>query len=156
RRVTASAFRALAVLRAMQGKFEQARDFVARDREILRDLGLTVVLAVTAESSAMVELLAGEPAAAERELREGYQVLERMGEHGAFTGIAAPLAGAASAQGADDDALSFTEPCEGAAVPEDMTAHIQWRGVRAIVLGRQGRVKPAERLAREAVELAAA
>src|SRR5262249_51161731 len=41
------------------------------------------------------------------------------------------------------------------AVREDVTAQVQWRGVRAIVLARQRRLKAAERLAREAVQLVA-
>jgi len=153
RRIVASAFRALGVLRGMQGSFEEARDFLARDREILRDLGLTVVLAISAEAAAMVELLAGEPAAAERELRHAYRTLEEHGETSALSTLAALLARALSVQGADDEALELSKVSERVAGSDDASTNIQWRGVRATILARQGRIKTAERLARGAVEL---
>jgi hypothetical protein len=47
-----------------------------------------------------------------------------------------------------------TEASERAASPDDLTTQVQWRGPRAKVLARRGERAEAERLAREAVELA--
>src|SRR5205814_3144192 len=51
-------------------------------------------------------------------------------------------------------ARPLTEVSGRAAGSDDLVANIQWRGVRATILARQGRIKTAERLGREAVELA--
>ena len=154
RRVTASAFRALGALVAMQGKFEEARELLARDKEILRDLGLTVTLAVAGEPAAIVELLADQPENAERELREGYEMLAELGEKSSFSTFAALRAKAFYMQGKYDDALEMTEHSERAAAADDVSTHVQWRGTRAKILARRGRLKRAEQIAREAVRLA--
>ena len=49
-------------------------------------------------------MLAGEPAGAERHLREGYRLLESMGERALLSTTAAFLAQAVLAQGRDDEA----------------------------------------------------
>jgi DNA-binding SARP family transcriptional activator len=79
KRVVASALRALAGLRAMQGSFDEARALMARCREIVTDLGLRVTLASASETQALIELLAGDPVAAARQLLVGYESLERIG-----------------------------------------------------------------------------
>ena len=154
RRVTASALRALGALVAMQGRFDEARDLLARDKEILRDLGLTVTLAVAGEPAAMVELLADQPENAERELREGYEMLAELGERSSFSTFAALLAKAFYMQGKYDEALEMTDRSERAAAADDVSTHVQWRGPRAKILARRGRIKRAEQIAREAVRLA--
>ena len=65
----------LAGLEAMQGRFEEARALYARSREIYVDLGQRMPLVGLTQVSGLVELLAGEPEAAERELRDGYEEL---------------------------------------------------------------------------------
>jgi tetratricopeptide (TPR) repeat protein len=155
RRIRASALRALAGLRAMEGSFDEARRAAAGCTTILQDLGLRVTAASATETWAIVELLAGDPAAAERELRWGY---ESLGQMGATTEVApvlaALLAQALYAQGRDDEALRFSELSEDAAAPDDLSAHVQWRAARAKVLARIGRSEEGETLAREAVALA--
>jgi DNA-binding SARP family transcriptional activator len=153
-RIRASALRALAGLKAMQGAFGEARTLIARDRALLDDLGLRVTAASAAETYAIVELLAGDAAAAERELRAGYRSLEEMGETRVSI-LAALLAEALHALGRDEEALRFTEISEQATPRDDLFAHVQWRAARAVVLARLGRVEAAESLAREAVALAA-
>ncbi|HEY3184973.1 MAG TPA: BTAD domain-containing putative transcriptional regulator [Gaiellaceae bacterium] len=154
RRVKASALRALAGLRAMEGSFDEARRAAADCKAILEDLGLSVTAASATETYAIVELLAGEPAAAERELRRGYEILERMGEAIVTPVLAALLARALYEQGQDEDALRATELSEQGAAPDDLSADVQWRTVRAQILARAGSVAKAEVLAREAAALA--
>jgi tetratricopeptide (TPR) repeat protein len=154
RRIVGSALRALAGLEAMRGSFDEARELVARYREILEDLGLTVTAASASEQSAIVELLAGKPAAAERELRRGFASLERIGETFNQPNLAAMLADALHAQGRGNEALAFTEISERLAGPEDVYTQAQWRSIRAKVLASLGRVAEAETLARAAVEAA--
>jgi tetratricopeptide (TPR) repeat protein len=154
RRIKGSALRALAGLEAMRGNFAEARELVARYREILEDLGVTVTAASASETWAIVELLAGKPAAAERELRRGFASLERIGETFSQPTLAAMLADALHAQGRWNEALGFTEVSEAGAGPEDVYTQVQWRSIRAKVLAKLGRIGEAEALARAAVETA--
>src|SRR5215218_8507924 len=155
RRIRASAIRALAGLKAMAGQFEEARGLVSAHKELAEELGLRVTSASAAETYGIVENLAGDPAAAERELSHGYGILEQIGETQNFPDLAAKLADALYTQGQDERALELSEVSERATAPDDLSAGVQWRSVRAKLLARQGELEPAEALAREAVALAA-
>ena len=73
----------------MAGDFDEARRLVQTADEILSELG-DLQSAVT-QQEALVEMLAGEPAAAEARLRWGYERLERMGEKALLASTAAML-----------------------------------------------------------------
>jgi DNA-binding SARP family transcriptional activator/tetratricopeptide (TPR) repeat protein len=154
RRIVASALRALAGLKAMAGEFDEARKLVADHKAIAEELGLRVTAASAAETYGIVEMLAGDPAAAERELAAGYGALEEIGETQNFPDLAAKLADALYEQGEDERALELSEVSERATAPDDLSAGVQWRGVRAKLLARRGDAQAAEALAREAVALA--
>jgi len=154
RRNRASALRALAGLNAMAGDFDDAREFVAAHKALVQELGLRVTAASAAETYGIVEMLAGDPAAAERELSWGYGVLDEIGETQNFPDLAAKLADALYAQGHDERALALSEVSERSTAPDDLSAGVQWRAVRAKLLARQGDSETAEALAREAVALA--
>ena len=153
RRIEASATRALAGLSAMDGRFDEALSLLERDREILEDLGLRVAAASAAEIAGSVQLLRGDPVAAERELRRGYEAFEKMGELANLSTLAAMLAQALYAQNRDEEALRLTETSEASAAEEDLHTQVQWRAARAKVLARAGQLGEAVALAREAVEL---
>ena len=68
-----------------------------------------------------VELLAGDPAAAERELRPDCEMLEKMGETYFRSTMAAVLARAVREQGRDDEALELTRPPKRAPPPTTST-----------------------------------
>jgi DNA-binding SARP family transcriptional activator len=153
KRVTASAVRALAALKAMAGEFDEARALLRRFASIVDDLGLRVTAASAAETYATVELLAGDPGAAERELRLGYERLERMGETSTSVNLAALLAQALHAQGDDAEAVAVTELT---APEDDVSAQVHLRAARAKALAAVGRLDEAEALARDAVARASA
>ena len=155
-RVKALAYRALAGLVAMEGRFDEARELLERDRAIIEDVGLRVAAAVASEIWGILEMLAGRPDAAERRLREGYEILEAMGEKSGLSTLAAMLAHVVYAQGRYDEAFRFTEISEEAAPDEDLSANVYWRGGRAKILARRGRLPEGEKLARNALELAEA
>jgi class 3 adenylate cyclase/transposase InsO family protein/tetratricopeptide (TPR) repeat protein len=142
-------------LEAMRGRFGTARDLIARAKALAEELGLELTLARIALQAGPLELLAGDAAAAERELRPAYEALERMQDWGHLSSIAPRLAEAVALQGRDEEALALTERVESMTVPEDVDAQVSWRRVRAKVLARRGEVEEAERLAREATSLAA-
>jgi predicted ATPase/DNA-binding SARP family transcriptional activator len=150
----ASAFRALAGLKAMVGDFVEARELVEAHKAIVQELGLRVTGAAAAETYGIVEMLAGDAAGAERELATGYELLDEIGETQNFPDLAAKLADALYVQGHDDRALVLSEVSEAATAPDDRSAGVQWRAVRAKLLARRGELAAAEGLVREAVALA--
>lgn len=142
----------LAVLEAMRGRPAHAREYYRRSESAFDELGLDVQLASLRMYAGWAELLAGDAVAAERELRLGYDALERMGEHSYLSTTAAFLARAVLAQGRYEEAERLTEVTEETAAEDDRISQVMWRGVRARVLARRGDGN-AERLARESAEL---
>jgi class 3 adenylate cyclase/tetratricopeptide (TPR) repeat protein len=154
----ATLLRTRAQLEAMQGRFDTARDLIAQARALTRELGLELnLVSRIARPAAYVELLAGDAAAAERELRTACEELERIGELGYVASLAPMLADALYRQERYEEALALTErwSVERLAVPEDADAQIAGRSVRAKLLARLGDLEEAERLARDATERAA-
>jgi tetratricopeptide (TPR) repeat protein len=105
-------------------------------------------------SRALFEVAAGDLAAAEEHLRKGYQQLEEMGGNGPRANVAAMLARVRLLQDQLDDAEELTRTCERLAAPDQADAQVKWRSIRAIAMARRGEPGEAERLAREAVQLA--
>ena len=78
-----------------------------------------------------MELLAGDPAAAETSLRAGFDALERMGEKAFLSTTAAFLARAVFAQGRIDEADELAQLSASLTAPGDLLTQLLWRGVRA-------------------------
>ena len=145
--------RHLGGLHAMNGEFELARLLLAASNAVFNDRPLTLD-AATSHNEAVIELLAEDPAAAERSLRTGYDALQQMGEHSFLSTTAAFLARAVLAQGRDEEAEELVQQSSELAAPDDVLTQMLWRGVRARILARHHRTSEAEALAREAVSLA--
>ena len=143
----------LSGLRAMQGDFATARDLYTRARLMLEEFGRSVVAASTSQQSCRVELLAGDPAAAERELRRDFEVLEEMGERYFLSTAAGELARAVYAQGRYAEAEEISRLAEELSGDDDLTSQALWRSVRAKALARRSLEVDAEELGREAVAL---
>ena len=105
--------------------------------------------------SGAVELLAGAPERAEVELRAGVELLESLGEKGNLSTVAAYLAETLALQGRDEEALGYSQLSEASAADFDVISQVVWRAARARVRAQTGEPEEAERLAREAVALAA-
>ena len=144
----------LGAQQAMIGQFEQACRSVGEARAALEDLGLRFLIAGTSQVAGWVDLLAGDLAGAERELSSGYSALEQMGETGLLSTVAGLWAQALYGLGDHEGAARKAELGESIAGPGDLFSLVLARAVRAKVLARSGRVQEAERLAREAVDLA--
>jgi tetratricopeptide (TPR) repeat protein len=141
-------------MHAMRGRFQQARELLAQSRSVSEDLGLEIMAAAGRQISGAVEQLAGDLPAAERELRQGYEILEAHGEKSYLSTIAAQLAGVLYAQQRYEMAEQFTMASQAAASPDDIVSQVLWRGTEAKVLALRGAFAEADRLAREAVTLA--
>ena len=143
----------MAGLRAMLDDFEEARDLIARARQLLVErIRARRPLMFAVGSSASVEILAGDLAAGERELRTALKMALDMRERERVSQFAASLSRILSIQGSEEaerfGALSFeTAPAENVA------AQALWRSARARVLVNRGDHREAERLVREAIQL---
>ena len=153
RAAAADVLQSLAALHAMEGRFDHARDLLAKSSAVFEELGLTLTT-VAGHDRAWVELVAGDPVAAEQSLRAGYSTLEQMGETNLLSTSAAYLGQALLAQGRDQEAERFAELSDEMATADDLLTQILWRGVRARTLAGRGRLEEAEQVAREAVALA--
>ena len=145
---------ALSHLHGMAGDFDTARDQYRRSRELYDEVGLKVHAALVSLDSAPTELLAENPAAAERELRSDFEALTEMGDKSYLPTTAALLAEALHALGRDDEALHFTEVSEQNSFPDDLNSEVEWRCARAIILAAKGSFDEAEALARAGVQQA--
>lgn len=143
----------LSGLRAMHGDFDVARSLYGEARLMLSELGRSVAAASTSQQSCTVEMLAGDPAAAERELRRDFEVLAEMGERYFRSTAAGELARAVYAQGRYAEAEELTRLAEELAADDDLTSQALWRAVRAKALARKGLAREAEALGREALAL---
>ena len=101
-----------------------------------------------------VELLAGDAAAAERALREGYAILAELDETGFRSTVGALLGEALLRQGRDAEAAAILDEVATLSAADDVDAQVRLRAVRTELLVRSGDVGRAEETAREAVALA--
>lgn len=150
--IEAWALRPVAGFYGFQGRFGEARELLAESRASLEELGRTLDVATLAFWTGPLELLADDPAAAERELAESCDWLEAAGEKGWFSTLAGFLAQALYDQGRLDEAEAAALRSREAASADDPDAQAQWRAVQAQILARRGEFEEAKRLAREAVE----
>ena len=153
RKVEAISLRTLAHMHAMRGQFDAARDEYRRARAMLEELGWTFIAALGSIVSGPVEMLAGDAAAAEAELRRDYETLERLGDRNYITTVAAYLAEALYRQGRYEPCNDFTAFTAEVASPDDLATQVLWRSVAAKLRARAGRIDDALRLGREAVEM---
>jgi hypothetical protein len=122
-------------------------------RGLFDELGLAVDAATMTIQAGHVEFLAGDPAAAEAELRRGYEVLDRLGDRYWLPSIAALLAHAIYAQGRIDEAAGFAGVAADKARVDDIDAQSLWRSAQAKLRAYEGDYAAAEELARQAVTL---
>jgi MalT-like TPR region len=154
RRLELTAWQSMAGLQAMVGQRQAALDSVEQTLALADDMGENRVAALAREFAATALALAGEPAAAEQQLRQGIRVLERQGESGMRSNLTADLAHVLHRRGRPDEALQVALASRAIAAHDDLFAQVRWRGAAARSLALQGRVAEAERVAAEAVGLA--
>jgi class 3 adenylate cyclase/tetratricopeptide (TPR) repeat protein len=143
----------LAQLTAMRGDFDGARQLYRDGSAAIEEVaGEGWHLAWTSLPASRVEMLAADPAAAERELARAAALLERMGEEYLLSTVIALLARAVCAQGRLDEALVLTQRAEELAGADDVETQAEWRAVRAQVLVRTDRLEAAA-LAQAALQL---
>ena len=143
----------VAHLEAMRGSFDVSRDLCARSRKRLEELGLRMDAAAMVLESSRVEMLAGDPVAAENELRRGFEVLEELRERYVLSTLSGLLGQALWAQGRVSEAEDMAALAEELSEPDDIDAQVNWRCLQAKVLASRGDADEAERLVRSAIDL---
>jgi len=136
----------------MRSSFDAARELAHRAESIYAELGLQLASAGLSQVVGPMELLAGDPVAAERELRRGLAILEPSGAHGYQEAL---LAQVLYEQGRPQEAAQHIEAVSENAAPDNVAAQVLWRGVRA-KLDAEESPASALVLAGEAVTLAEA
>jgi ATP/maltotriose-dependent transcriptional regulator MalT len=139
-------------LAAMQGRIDEGRACSEHGRSLFTDLGLRVELTWSSHFFAYVEILGGDLAAAEAELRQGYEISKEISETGYLSTTAAMLADVVYEQGRYEEALRLTEESEATGAPDDELTQILWRATRAKILARLGDPDAGETLAGAALE----
>jgi len=138
----------------MQGRIDEARSLIAEVHEVMEEFGWPGGGWAGGHQEAFAELGAGNPEGAEVHLRAGYERLERQGDKAFLSTTAAYLGEALLALGRDAEAEHFTEVSEELGASDDFSNEAHWRRVRSKVLTARGELEDAERLAREAVDIA--
>ena len=138
----------LSGLVAMRGDVEEARRRFRDAAATSEEFGLRFRRATQSFVGAQIELLAGDPAAAERELRASSGAFDEIGAATSATTHRALLAEVVSRRGRLGDAEELARRVSAEASSDDVITQVLWRSALARVRAREGS-------AREAVELAA-
>ena len=131
-------------LEGLAGRFALARERIASARAVMDDLGLRHLRAHSSDVAVLVEMLAEDYEAAEREARAAHEVLREMGDRTYQSAQAHLLAAALAAQGRGDEAQRWLESSNPAGDPDAL-------GVQAVIEAKRGNMDEAERLARSAL-----
>ena len=145
----------LALLYGYASRFADARAANTRARSAQTRCGAAIDSAVSAAHAGLIEMIAGDPAAAEAELEEGCDALRALGERGFLSSLLPALAEAKYALGRFGEAYRLTEKAEALAAADDLDAQARWRATRAKVLAQRGQFTTARQLAGKAEALIA-
>jgi class 3 adenylate cyclase/tetratricopeptide (TPR) repeat protein len=146
--------RILALMYAISGDFDRARRLAADGAAAAREFGMEGTLASgSLRDIASIALLAGDVHEAERCLREGAEILLRLGDRGHLDTVAPDLAWVLlSTPGREEEAAAALELAKP--IPDDADAVVRVRATTAVLRAHQGQPAEAEALARDAVERA--
>lgn len=151
--VEATSTRCQAVLEAFRGRAAAARRMIESARRTVTELGLRHAVLEVEQFAGIVELIVGDPAAAEPYLRNAYHGFRRMGLDADTAETAALLGRACLALGRQEEAHQLCSESEQLA-GHALKASIAWRTLRAHLLTRRGDHDAARAVAEEAVTLA--
>jgi tetratricopeptide (TPR) repeat protein len=143
----------LACVYGFAGRFEDARRTIARCRATHAEFGAVLDWAATAIHAGRIELLAGDPVAAERELREGYDALLSLRQIGYLSTMTLFLADSLYAQGRYEEAEHLVDQASATAFDDDLEDQVHLRLIGARLHARRGQLGAAEGFAQEAAEI---
>jgi class 3 adenylate cyclase/tetratricopeptide (TPR) repeat protein len=139
---------------AMLGRIDEARALIADvQAELAERGGARVVVAALLAYGLVIELHAGDPAAAAAAGEESCRLRAELGRWSEYSTVAAGLAGAYCELGRLDEAEEWAARGAKRGAADDAITQMLWRQARARVLARRGEHDEAEGLAREAVDI---
>jgi class 3 adenylate cyclase/tetratricopeptide (TPR) repeat protein len=142
----------MGVREAARGRLDVGKPLIDRGIAIMSELGMRLFGAGTVTN--WVWYVTDDPVVAEAHLRESYATLLELREQSIVSDVASMLADALFAQGRYDEAEEIAAAAAAASVPDDVSAQVLPRAIRAKILARRGEADEPESLAREAVALA--
>jgi len=145
---------AQAIEAARRGRIPAARRLLAESEAISEDRGLYFFVVAASSNRAYVDFLAGDSAARELALREGYEQLSALGERGWLSTIAAYLADALVDLGRVDEAEAMCAVAEEAGAEDDMVTQVGVRLVHGRLAAARGTMDEALTFAASALALA--
>jgi class 3 adenylate cyclase/tetratricopeptide (TPR) repeat protein len=143
-----------AIEAARRGQIPMARRLLAESVAISEDRGLYFLVTATSSNRGYVEFLAGDSAARERLVREGYEQLNAIGERGHLSTVAAELADALVDLVRLDEAEAMCAVAEEAGAEDDMVTQVGVRLVRGRLAAAHGTMDEALTFAASALALA--
>jgi class 3 adenylate cyclase len=152
RRLEQTALRGLGAMNAFLGRFEEAHGLVAEGRAIEQELGLMIEYWAGSQLSGRVLGLEGDLDGAARELREGCEHLEALGETAFLSTTAGALAEVEIRRGNRQEAERWLHVAERTAAPGDLSSQVSIEFVRGALGARAADHAAIERL-RRAVSL---
>jgi class 3 adenylate cyclase/tetratricopeptide (TPR) repeat protein len=153
RRAEAIVCGSVALLRAMEGDFEAAREMYRKEVSLLADLGVSRESASTSIESARVEILAGDLVAAETHLRRDDRLLAELGERYFRSTVAGMLGRVLLLRGELEDAEAYVVLAEALSEADDVLSQVLWRSTRARLIAGADAERALE-LVQGAVDLA--
>ena len=134
-------------LAGLGGEFDEGLSAIARARTRYQELGLRAMYGGSANPHAELQLLANDPAAAEKTVQDALPVLRELGDRSYSSTLLGGLAEALYEQGRLDEAEDVLEQAESLSAPDDAINAAWFPILRAKVLAGRGRLAEAEELA---------
>ena len=146
----------LAPLGAMDGRIPEARERLALSRQLTDELGLRWQTGTHDLLGGFIEMLAGDPVAAEAHLQTAIDMFTAMSDMWFLSIVSMEQARALFEQGRDGEALSLIERLDVSPgePPDNLRYQIRRRDILGRILARRGDLAAGLGLAEEAVEIA--
>jgi class 3 adenylate cyclase/tetratricopeptide (TPR) repeat protein len=138
---------------ALTGDFDRARERIKESIAFAERFGAEFWVTASYEFGGEIELMAGDPEAAERWFRKDYEIHRRLGDEGHGSTSAADVARALCGLGQFDEADEFATIARTIGADDDLATQGFARSAQALVRSARGEHDEARRLAREAVDL---
>jgi class 3 adenylate cyclase/tetratricopeptide (TPR) repeat protein len=145
----------LACHEAMLGRVERARRRSSESCERLRELGLKWQAGVQELLSGYIELLASDPASAQRHMLAARATFVAIGDRLSLSSVSVDLPRAAYECGQFETARALAEAIDEVPAPADREWQIKRRGIRARLLAHDGKLEEAQEAARDGTAIAA-
>ncbi len=140
----------------MRDEYDEAEEWLTKALELVTEAGSQRGIALTSKSLGRLAWRRGEPARAEKFLRDSIRLLAPMQERGVLCESQRLLAQLLLAEGRVDEAEKHALAARETVSAEDVSSRATTRVALAQVRAAQDRDAEAERLFREAVDIAAA